>query len=139
MVCAMLIIKPIKNKTMNSYVGLKGRARLPLANRVLRNLVLTTVVVLAAMPYVSAGMLRATGATVYRLEAPNSMLQDIEVRGTIRDSTGSLLTGVSIHVKNRTSIGTTTDLNGRYVLSLPAGSTLTFSMVGFEKIGRAHV
>ncbi|MEC3878494.1 SusC/RagA family TonB-linked outer membrane protein [Parapedobacter sp. 10938] len=121
---------------MNSYVDLKGRARLALENRVLRNLVLTTAVVLAAMSYVSAGMLRAADGTVYRMEtsvwAPNSMLQDIEVRGTIRDSTGSLLTGVSIHVKNRTSIGTTTDLNGRYVLSVPAGSTLTFSMVGFE-------
>src|SRR3546814_6701620 len=105
MVCAMLIIKPIKNKTMNSYVGLKGRARLPLANRVLRNLVLTTVVVLAAMPYVSAGMLRATGATVYRLEDPNSMLQDIEVRGTIRHSTGSMLTSITHPVKNLTATG----------------------------------
>lgn len=120
---------------MNSYVDLKGRTRLPLVSRVLRNLVVTTLVV-AAMPYVSAGMVSPADATVHRLEAsvskPVAMLQNIEVRGTIRDSTGSLLTGVSIHVKNRTSIGTTTDLNGRYLLSVPAGSTLTFSMVGFE-------
>lgn len=58
--------------------------------------------------------------------------QDIEIRGTLRDSTGTVLSGVSVQVKNRSSIGTTTDLNGRYVLSVPVGGVLIFSMVGFE-------
>src|SRR5690606_41313221 len=43
-----------------------------------------------------------------------------------------LLPGVSVMVKNQTSIGTTTDLNGRYVLATEANATLMFSMVGYE-------
>lgn len=60
-------------------------------------------------------------------------LQHTEVVGAVRDSTGSILTGVSVAVKNKSNIGTTTDLNGRYVLAdVPKGSILVFSMVGFE-------
>lgn len=58
--------------------------------------------------------------------------QDIEVRGTVRDTANAVLTGVSIAVKDKRAIGTTTDFNGRYILNVPAGSTLVFSMVGFE-------
>src|SRR5690606_14766049 len=48
------------------------------------------------------------------------------------DTTNSVLAGVSITVKDRRTIGTTTDLNGRYILNVPSGSTLVFSMVGYE-------
>ncbi|WP_211657601.1 TonB-dependent receptor [Parapedobacter composti] len=64
--------------------------------------------------------------------ARHQFLQDQEVRGTVRDSTGQPLIGVTVHVKGRTSIGTTTDLNGRYILSVPANSVLVFTMVGFQ-------
>src|SRR5687767_11410253 len=40
---------------------------------------------------------------------------DKEVRGTVRDSSG-ILPGASVIVKNRTSIGTTTDMNGKFIL-----------------------
>ncbi|SEM21924.1 TonB-linked outer membrane protein, SusC/RagA family [bacterium A37T11] len=59
-------------------------------------------------------------------------VQDIEIRGTVRDSTGAILTSVNIKVKNKSSIGTSTDVNGKYVLTVPVGSILVFSMVGFE-------
>jgi len=40
--------------------------------------------------------------------------------------------GVSVIVKNKPSIGTTTDLNGKYILEIPDGdAVLVFSMVGF--------
>ncbi|HMR19253.1 MAG TPA: SusC/RagA family TonB-linked outer membrane protein, partial [Sphingobacterium sp.] len=59
--------------------------------------------------------------------------QDIQVVGSVRDSTGALLQGISVAVKGQTSIGTTTDQNGRFVLAgLPRGAVLIFSRVGYK-------
>lgn len=57
------------------------------------------------------------------------------VSGLITDAEGKALTGVSVFVKDKNTIGTTTDLNGRYSLAIPDLSittTLVFSMVGYE-------
>ena len=59
--------------------------------------------------------------------------KDVEVSGIVRDTSGGILPGVSVSVKSKPSIGTSTDLNGRYILSVPEGSTLVFSMVSFKK------
>ena len=56
---------------------------------------------------------------------------DKEISGLITDSSGSPLPGVTVYVKNNKSVGTTTDLNGRYILKVPDNSTIVFSMVGF--------
>lgn len=59
---------------------------------------------------------------------------DIEVRGAVKDSTNNeSLVGVSVFVKEKPSLGTTTDNNGKYILSIPNGSTLVFSYVGYRK------
>ena len=56
-----------------------------------------------------------------------------EIRGSVTDSTGASLSGVSVSVKNSTNIGTTTDLNGKYILTVPSEtSILVFSMVSFD-------
>lgn len=55
-----------------------------------------------------------------------------EVRGTVRDTSGTVLAGASITVKNRSNVGTTTDLNGKYFLSVPANSILVFNTIGYE-------
>ncbi|MBO9198874.1 MULTISPECIES: SusC/RagA family TonB-linked outer membrane protein [Niastella] len=56
----------------------------------------------------------------------------MEVRGTVADSAGPM-PGVSVFVKNQPGIGTTTDLNGKYILTVPdANVVLVYSMVGFE-------
>jgi len=63
---------------------------------------------------------------------PAAHIQKIEIRGTVSDSIGPI-PGVSIVVKNQTSVGTTSDLNGRYILDVPnENAILVFSMVGFE-------
>ena len=55
-----------------------------------------------------------------------------EVRGLVSDTTGAL-PGVTVQVKDKPNIGTTTDLNGRYFLEVPDNnSVLVFRMVGFE-------
>jgi TonB-linked SusC/RagA family outer membrane protein len=57
---------------------------------------------------------------------------DKEVSGKVTDSSGAPLPGVTVYVKNNRSIGTTTDLNGRYILEVPDNVTIVFSMIGFD-------
>lgn len=57
----------------------------------------------------------------------------IEIRGSVVDSSGEALIGVSIRVKKTPNIGTSTDLNGKYILEVPAGSVLIYTMVGFQE------
>src|SRR5690606_31617529 len=54
------------------------------------------------------------------------------VNGLVVDSAGISLPGVSISIKNNSRVGTSTDLNGRYVLEVSDNAVLVFSMVGFE-------
>src|SRR5690242_20408322 len=58
---------------------------------------------------------------------------DKEVRGLITDSSGMPLPGVTISVKSNPAVGTTTDLNGRYILEAPDNAVLVFSMIGYDK------
>ncbi|WP_207632495.1 SusC/RagA family TonB-linked outer membrane protein [Foetidibacter luteolus] len=54
------------------------------------------------------------------------------VTGTVSDSTGAKLQGVSIYVAG-TSTGTASGLDGTFSLSVPSGATrLEFSLVGFQ-------
>lgn len=59
-------------------------------------------------------------------------LPEKKINGKVTDSSGSPLPGVTVYVKNDKSIGTTTDLNGRYILEVPDNATLVYSMVGFD-------
>lgn len=56
--------------------------------------------------------------------------QDIIVRGQIKDAKGESLPGVSIKVKG-TSIGTSSDIDGRYSLNVPDNATLVFNYIGY--------
>lgn len=56
---------------------------------------------------------------------------DVEISGLVTDSAGAPLAGVSVYAKENQKIGTTTDLNGRYILRMPENSTLVIGMVGF--------
>ncbi len=60
-----------------------------------------------------------------------AMAQNVSVSGTVtsRDD-GQPIPGVSVVVKG-TTIGTQTDVSGRYSLSVPQGSTLVFSFITF--------
>ncbi len=58
-----------------------------------------------------------------------------EISGTVTDSeTGETLPGVNVFVEN-TNIGTTTDENGEYALSVPdEENVLVYSYVGYERL-----
>lgn len=60
-------------------------------------------------------------------------IADHEIHGLVTDSTGSPLPGVAVYVKEDKSIGTTTDLNGNYILTVPDNATIVFSMIGFDQ------
>ena len=57
--------------------------------------------------------------------------QNVTVKGVVKDAAGEPLTGVSILVEH-TSIGTTTDIDGKYELSAPKDATLVFFFLGYE-------
>ncbi len=55
-----------------------------------------------------------------------------QITGTVVDTTGVGLPGVSVAVKGSTNMGTSTDLVGKYILDAPVGSTLVYSLIGFQ-------
>ncbi|PUZ24959.1 SusC/RagA family TonB-linked outer membrane protein [Chitinophaga parva] len=55
-----------------------------------------------------------------------------KLSGVVRDSSGMPLPGVSVTVKGKPNIGTTTDMNGGFFLETPGkDAVLVFSMVGY--------
>src|SRR5690606_19043517 len=60
--------------------------------------------------------------------------QNREITGSVKDADGELLAGVSVSLKDRPNVGTTTDINGRFILSVPPASTLVFQMVGYRTV-----
>ena len=57
--------------------------------------------------------------------------QERTVTGTVKDGAGTAMPGVNVIVKG-TSVGTTTDVGGKYTISMPDGSTvLVFSFIGY--------
>jgi TonB-linked SusC/RagA family outer membrane protein len=56
---------------------------------------------------------------------------DVTVSGTVTDPNGEAIPGVTVSVLG-TTIGTATDLDGNYSLTVPEGATLVFSFIGFE-------
>jgi TonB-linked SusC/RagA family outer membrane protein len=65
-------------------------------------------------------------------ELTNAIKLLVNIKGTVLDEKGAPLIGVTIKLKG-TKIGTTTDVQGKYQLTIPDGSgVLVFSYVGFQ-------
>jgi len=60
-----------------------------------------------------------------------NITEDITISGTVTDQNGEPIPGVTVSIPG-TGFGTATDIDGRYSLSVPEGSTLVFSFIGFE-------
>lgn len=59
--------------------------------------------------------------------------QNVTVKGTVTDTNGEPVVGAAVLVKG-TKTGVTTDLDGRYSISVPAEATLQFSAISYEKL-----
>ncbi len=57
-----------------------------------------------------------------------------EITGTVKDTDGTPLAGVTVYQKGKQSNGTTTDLNGKFILNVPNNSELVFQIVGYKTI-----
>jgi len=55
----------------------------------------------------------------------------LKIKGKVTDETGEGLIGVSVLLKG-TSKGTSTDIDGNYVIDAPGDATLIFSYIGFD-------
>ncbi|MDX1903473.1 MAG: TonB-dependent receptor plug domain-containing protein [Thermonemataceae bacterium] len=57
---------------------------------------------------------------------------DVTISGKVTDSKGEPVPGASVYVKGNTSVGTITDANGSYTLTVPSGSRLIITAVGLQ-------
>lgn len=62
----------------------------------------------------------------------NVYAQNRTISGTVVDEGGEPVIGAGVVVVGMRTIGTTTDLDGTYKLSVPAGASLEFSCIGFD-------
>ncbi len=68
----------------------------------------------------------------------------VEVKGKVTDSQGLPVIGAGVMLSSDRSVGTTTDLDGNYSLSVPSDASLTISCIGYKTLtvdiaGRAQV
>lgn len=55
----------------------------------------------------------------------------ITITGTVIDTTGRRVEGASVTVPGKKSVGTSTDVNGRFILDVDEGATIVISYVGY--------
>lgn len=69
------------------------------------------------------------------LPATVEVQQDKVIKGVVKDEKGELLIGVNVVVKDNPSLGTVTDVNGAFSLSIPQGmKTLRVSYIGYKEL-----
>lgn len=69
-----------------------------------------------------------------KVQGPSSVHQSKKQRvtGVVLDDLNEPLVGVSIRIKERPSVGTATDINGKYLIDVNLNETLEFIYVGFK-------
>ena len=64
---------------------------------------------------------------------PTLAQNGVTVRGTVVDGNGETVIGASIVVKNNTSIGTISDIDGKFMLTVSSGNvTFMVSFIGMK-------
>jgi len=77
-------------------------------------------------------LLLTTAASFVTVSAQQS--KTFRMEGTVADDMGEVLVGVSIFHKNKVTIGTTTDENGKFSIKAQRGDVLVFSYIGFDQV-----
>jgi TonB-linked SusC/RagA family outer membrane protein len=73
----------------------------------------------------------ASVAAGFLLGASLLSAQNITVTGTVTDALKEPIIGASV-LQQGTTVGTATDVDGNYTITVPEGATLEFSSIGFE-------
>lgn len=63
---------------------------------------------------------------------PSSVTAQTQIIGSIVDEKGQPMVGVSITVKDKPSMGTISDINGKFILAVPTPTVLVFKSVGYR-------
>ncbi|SKC43516.1 SusC/RagA family TonB-linked outer membrane protein [Ohtaekwangia koreensis] len=72
------------------------------------------------------------GLTIFAMMVPVHMhAQDVQITGTVTSGDNAPLPGVNVLVKG-TTMGTVTDVEGKYALSAPGSGTLIFTFIGMK-------
>ncbi len=71
-------------------------------------------------------------STLFLLIGVALFAQNVQVSGTVRESSGDVVSGVAVQLKGSTTIYTMTDVLGNYRISVPSDGTLVFSCLGFK-------
>jgi TonB-linked SusC/RagA family outer membrane protein len=66
------------------------------------------------------------------LTASNLLAQNINITGQVKSEDGLPIPGVSVYVES-SQIGTQTDFDGNYKLSVPNSATIVFSYIGYKQ------
>ncbi|PWV56267.1 TonB-dependent receptor [Chitinophaga sp. S165] len=72
-------------------------------------------------------------STFLAYNAVAQQTQKLTVTGTITDTSGAKLEGVSIVAENKKNVATMSNSNGKFVLDVEPGTMLRFSFIGFEQ------
>ncbi len=56
-----------------------------------------------------------------------------QISGTVKDQAGQSLPGVNVQIKS-TTLGSSTDIDGKYTIDAPADAVLIFSFIGYKTI-----
>ena len=91
---------------------------------------LKTVCILTSLTILPVSSMATNDDRSYELTDSNQQ-NNIQVRGTVIDENGEALIGVNIVLKSSPTVGTLTDIDGNYSISVPRGSVLVFSYVGY--------
>ena len=73
----------------------------------------------------------AVAAVMALMTAVSVFGQNRTITGTVVDAQGEPVIGASVIVVGNSTIGTITDLDGNFSLSVPAGATLSVSFIGY--------
>ena len=60
--------------------------------------------------------------------------KDVTVKGKVVDDTGLPLIAVTVYQDGNTSVGTITDADGNYMITVPDNAVIVFSCLGYEEI-----
>ena len=73
------------------------------------------------------------------MEAPTEVQEDETdeggnrtIKGIIYDEQGETIIGASVLIKGEETTGTTSDMDGKFTLSVPQGATLVISYIGYH-------
>lgn len=69
--------------------------------------------------------------TTILLGMPAAHAQSRALNGTVRDTHGVPVIGASVMVVGSSTVGTITDIDGKFNLNIPAGAKLNFSCIGY--------